>query len=517
MAGVSVIYFSPKHKKLIWRGRDGQDPSPAIDAGFKWCPELKSWWTTDVLAAKVLDDEWSEGAQPLLNKIDCRIAASYATTPRYPCPEMPPEAKTYQVAGVAHILKHKSVLLGDDMGLGKTLQALWAAVASKRKTLIIVPASVAHQWCIEILVWLGEVATVHSGQKSSPIDGHLDIVPDSILAHRAKDIAHDYDFVIVDEAHRYKTGEAKRSAALVRVTKAAEYVVLLTGSPQPNRSQELATLVHGVLGFKWAGTRWFLERFCEPKEIWTGRSTETKYVGSTNSRELGWRLRNSCMLRRTKAQVAKEIPKKTVNTVYIDPRKYKGKINAEDGRRVRILMELAEQGCGDDVPAFEDISTVRQEQAECKLPLIIELIKDRFNESPAVIFCHHKASAEGLAEALGCEYIHGSVSKAERTQRIARFLCGETPHLVGTIRAMGTGVDGLQHRSSTAIFAEMDWTPGENWQAEDRLCRFGQTLPVMIYYILVEGTLDHHVHNTVTKKTAGIHGVMGDNTCHTPE
>jgi SWI/SNF-related matrix-associated actin-dependent regulator 1 of chromatin subfamily A len=79
---------------------------------------------------------------------------------------------------------------------------------------------------------------------------------------------------------------------------------------------------------------------------------------------------------------------------------------------------------------------------------------------------------------------------------------------IGTIGACGTGLNGLQEASQRAVFVESSYVPGQNVQAEDRLHRIGQNLPVLIQYLFAPVALDEHCAKIVAEKAAFISSVL---------
>src|SRR5262249_53585753 len=79
----------------------------------------------------------------------------------------------------------------------------------------------------------------------------------------------------------------------------------------------------------------------------------------------------------------------------------------------------------------------------------------------------------------------GSEGTAAKNSSAERFLNGETDVLIMSLRS-GAGLDGLQHRCSTMVFGELDWSPGVHHQCIGRLDREGQAEPVTAIFLVVE-------------------------------
>ena len=89
---------------------------------------------------------------------------------------------------------------------------------------------------------------------------------------------------------------------------------------------------------------------------------------------------------------------------------------------------------------------------------------------------------------------------------------------MGNLQAMGTGVDGLQTVCSHAVFAEIDWRPGENQQCVDRLWRIGQTgRGVLAQFLVAPGSISAYIVKTVVKKARVIDATLDRGYISSPE
>ena len=88
---------------------------------------------------------------------------------------------------------------------------------------------------------------------------------------------------------------------------------------------------------------------------------------------------------------------------------------------------------------------------------------------------------------------HGGDSLTKRQELVTKYAELETAcAFVGTTDAFGEAIDGLQN-TDTVFFALLPYTPGQIVQAEGRFSRHGSTRPVLISYVICEGTVDEHV------------------------
>jgi SNF2 family DNA or RNA helicase len=108
-----------------------------------------------------------------------------------------------------------------------------------------------------------------------------------------------------------------------------------------------------------------------------------------------------------------------------------------------------------------------------------------------------------------CGKIIGGVNDRTRNEYVLEFNRPDSPLrvMVGNIRAMGTGLN-LQDACSHAIFLDLDWSPGSNEQAEDRLHRQGQENNVTIHIIQAEDTVDGFIALKLEQKQGLIEGII---------
>ena len=102
----------------------------------------------------------------------------------------------------------------------------------------------------------------------------------------------------------------------------------------------------------------------------------------------------------------------------------------------------------------------------------------------------------------------GGIPVEERQKVIDALNSGKIQVIVATIKAGGTGLN-LQ-AASIAIFIDKEWNPLEQNQAENRIHRIGQSLPVTIYDLLCPGTVDDVVEAILEKKIAMTDAVLSE-------
>jgi SWI/SNF-related matrix-associated actin-dependent regulator 1 of chromatin subfamily A len=457
----------------------------------------------------------------------------------------------YQRAGVAYAAGRKGVLIADEMGLGKTIQALGAvnADATVRSVLVIAPKSLTLNWIREAKKWLTRPTTIQRADSDgdwSKTDLFLVASYDEAKKFEATLAGSSWDLVIVDEAHWCKNPKAQRTKTVRAIAKRARRVIALTGTPIANRPIELWPLLQMIDAETWdpagvvkgkavaagegAGFFRFAKRFCNAHAGRYGWD----FSGASNLPELQEKLRASCMVRRLKKDVLKELPTKRRQVVEIPANGSTRAVEAETAawnefeseiEAARVAVELAR--AEDDATyeaavkrlsdktrvAFTEISRLRHETALAKVDYVVDHVKlacEDDTEHKVVVMAHHKdvvaAIAAGLAD-LGVVTLTGDTDLETRQANVDRFQTDATCRVfVGSIMAAGVGI--TLTAASHVVFAELDWVPGNITQAEDRCHRIGQTESVLVQHLVFDKSLDARMaHVLVTKQAVADAGL----------
>lgn len=431
----------------------------------------------------------------------------------------------YQKAGIRYALNRKGVLLADEMGLGKTIQAIGVINAddSIKKVLVVCPASLKINWKRELNKWLVRPLTVGIAGKSFPSFCDVVIINYDILGKYEAWLNEVYDLVILDEAHLIKNPRAKRTVAALAIK--AKRRAHLTGTPICNRPAELYTIIKD-LHPKWADQKSFGRRYA-------------KNTSEQRMKELNRILRETCMVRRLKADVLTELPPKVRSIVEIDTaddpslrdQVSKERAAYEEYLRAKEEAELAvemakisesEEEYKEAVSqlkavsvAFESISAVRHETALAKVPAALNIVREQImGDEPKklVIFAHHKDVVDAImagARESGWNPVKvtGEDSMDARQKAVDRFQVDPSCYVfVGNIKAAGVGL--TLTASSDVVFFELDWVPGNVTQAEDRCHRIGQKDTVFVKHIVLSDSLDANMAKTLVEKQAIIDSAL---------
>jgi len=423
------------------------------------------------------------------------------------------ELRPYQQTGIDWLAFCRDAGLGcvlaDDMGLGKTIQAL--AVLHGR-TLVVSPTSVLFNWLAETKKFRPDltIAPYHGARRA--LDPTADVVLTSypILRNDTDQLANiAWDTVILDESQTIKNPDSQVARAAYKLK--SRWRVTLSGTPIENRLDELWSQLHftnpGLLG----GRADFQERWAEP--IGAGDA-----AAAARLRE---RIR-PFVLRRMKAQVARDLPPRTDAVMYVElddaERVTYDAIRAATQQEVVALLQAG----GGVMAALEALLRLRQ--AACHTALLPSLI--RSGPSPAsssklerlldalgdVVADGHRALVfsqwtslldliEPHLNAAGFAFVRldGSTASEDRAGVVGAFQAADGPPVM--LLSLKAGGTGLNLTAADHVFlVDPWWNPAVEDQAADRTHRIGQDKPVMVYRMVARDTVEERILELQARK-----------------
>jgi SWI/SNF-related matrix-associated actin-dependent regulator 1 of chromatin subfamily A len=438
----------------------------------------------------------------------------------------------------------KGVLLADAMGLGKSIQSVGVinAVEDIKQVLVICPASLRLNWKKELEKWLVRnmsMWVVDGGKQEAWSQAEIIIMNFDVVAKHALRIARlDIDLLIVDEAHYLKSPKAKRTVAIVGEGKTkgiqAKRKLFLSGTPITNRPIDIFPVLRALQpdGIGKSGFA-FGKRYCDGFREHVGRGKKVwNFSGASNLAELQKRLRETCMIRRQKEDVLKELPDKRHQIIEIA--REGGRSEEDDAilegmADFEAAVELAKAGTKEDYKlavlklksfievSFNRMSERRHEDALAKVPHIIEHLKDALEAGPVVCFGHHVDVLEAIRDGIDdvvIGMIIGKTKNEDRQAQVERFQNGEIQLMLGN-SAMEVGL--TLTASSHVVHAELDWVPATMNQRSDRCHRIGQKNSVLIQYLVFEDSLDAKMARTLVAKQRVISASLDDVTSFVKE
>ena len=412
----------------------------------------------------------------------------------------------FQKAGIEFVDKQKNVLIADEMGLGKTIQAIGYINLNKdiKTVLVICPASLKINWKQEMEKWLVRDYTVSMPNGKFTMTDIVIVNYESVKKYFDILKSRMWDLMILDESHYIKNYKAQRTkfitgfiqnkVAVKGLKDYAKQKILLTGTPIMNRPDELITQLK-VLGNELGRNPFaFMRRYAETNN-WGA------VVGAKNLNELQEKLRTSCMIRREKKDVLTELPDKVRQIITLDIPSIR-----ENREALEFIAENWDMATGKlrgKMEAFEEISRIRHEEAVEKIPYVLKYIKEMLeNEDKIVVFAHHHDVLDAIYNAFKDISViaTGEQSIDARNKAVNEFQNNPDVKLfIASIMAMGVGV--TLTASSTVLFTEVEWRPGDLTQAEDRLHRIGQKNTVLVQYLVADKSIEAYMIHKILEKT----------------
>jgi len=443
------------------------------------------------------------------------------------------ELYPYQREGVKFLKRTPNALLADAPGLGKTAQAVLAA-AKGDKVIIVCLATMAINLRNEILKWRpnARIQIAKTGKDTIDLAADFFIVNFSLVFRPnllKRILAREFDTLIVDESHKIKNPAAKCTQAVLGsggISSTTKRNWLLTGTPVLNKPVDLFPCVAALCPerFQEYVGPVFIKKTKKWKQILSYENFGIQFGGgytdnwgfhadgATSIQELKQRLAGF-MLRRTKHDVWKQLPKEIIQTVVIPEN--------EDFKAVKQYQEeyIASRPDGlppeiEEMRALGILSRVRRLIATAKMTQCVDFIKNLLEETDkVVVYTYHRDVTAGIAGAVPSVVLDGGMSANERANAIKEFIDdSEVKVLVGQITVAGTGIDGLQTVCDTVVFVEWSWVPADIRQAIDRVSRIGMKGDVVnAYFLVAQNTIEEQMIDTLIRKVKVVDEITGDN------
>lgn len=438
--------------------------------------------------------------------------------------------RDYQRQGVywLHFLAENGFggILADEMGLGKTLQALAfiATLKGRGPSLVVCPSSLVFNWAAEAAKWTPELRVlILDGPERANRFGEIgisDIVLTSyaLLRRDAETYgAAEFSAVFLDEAQHIKNPDSQNAQAATSLRANRRFV--LTGTPVENSVRDI----------------WSLMNFLMPGYLGTRADFRERYEraiagapGAPEQARLTRRLR-PFMLRRTKRQVAGELPEKVEQVSYCELTDAQKEVY---GSLVRSTRQLVADLAGDSAKARMTMLTalLRLRQTSCdlrllgletksgaaessaKLALLDELLGEAIDGGHRVLVFSQFATMLGFLrehlQAQGIDHCHLDGKTRDRAGEVARFQGGGVPVFLISLKAGGVGLNLTA--ADTVIHFDPWWNPAVEAQATDRAHRIGQRKVVTSYKLIARGTVEEKILALQERKRATIAATIED-------
>ena len=408
------------------------------------------------------------------------------------------------------------VLLNADMGLGKTPMSLWNLQKNFSRALpciIICPASLKYQWKNEVKSVLGIKAFVAEGRAPSKTKRvpKIVIINYDILQYWLQWLKNKQpQSIVIDECQFIANPSTHRTKAVKTLCFGMNNITALSGTPLMNRPIELFPILNILKPITFS-SRWsYGMKYCGGKRNQWG----WEFKGATNIEKLNKLLLDTCMVRRRKYEVLKDLPAKLRQVIpcklskseYVEYNKANNDFLNWLGERDPEAVVRAERA-----EAVVKLGYLLRLVADLKLKYVVQWVQD-FLESTdrkLVVFANHRNVISNLNEQIKSKsvVIDGSVPSAKRQEFVKRFQTDDRIRVfIGNIKAAGVGLNLTA--SSDTVFTEMAWRPSDHTQAEDRCHRIGQRDTVWAHYFVAENTIEEELCKIIQQKQEVISNIL---------
>lgn len=447
---------------------------------------------------------------------DSRSLASFdILNGKYELPdvEMALPAREYQEVAAAMLLNNRVLLLADELGLGKTVSAI-RALADKRTlpALVVCQTHLPSHWRDQLRKFLPKLRC-HIVTKSTAYDitKKVGYWPDVVIMTYSKIrgwaeyMTGKFQSVVFDEIQELRRKGSQKYEASEHIADSVEYTMGLSATPIYNYGNEFwcvyNVLKHGVLG-SWME---FLREWCSMDLREEKSKIKNPKAFGTYLREQG------LMLLRTREEVGRELP--ALNNVMHEVECNVEELKKVEDKASELARIILTQKDGFKVmrASQEFSNTLRQATGIAKAPYVAAFVRMLIQQydRPVLLFGWHREVYRLWAENLGDlrpAWYTGSESPSRKEKEKKRFLSGDTQLMIMSLRS-GSGLDGLQDVSSSAVIGELDWSPGVMTQCVGRLHRDGQKYPVFAYYPIAVQGADPFMVDIIGLKMSQLEGV----------
>ncbi len=422
--------------------------------------------------------------------------------------------------------------LADDMGLGKTLQAICFITDRLEQSpqsiaLIVCPSSLIYNWQQEIEKFAPHIRSyIHHGtsRKIENIQSaEMDICITSYGTMRAdieKLAAINFDVAVMDESHNVKNPSAQSTKAMYQLRAGAK--IALSGTPVMNNTFDLYAQLEFLLPGMFGSKEFFKREYADAIDR---DRNEEKLLALQ-------KLTAPFILRRTKEQVAKDLPEKTESVLWCNmSMQQKDMYNAfKENIKSNLFLNIKEEGLGKSkLAVLQGIMKLKQicssplllpqeEQTTAlsvKTEILLEELSNLGNHK-ILVFSQFKKMLDLLADTFTKKGIlfyqlDGSTAPKQRASMVKDFQeDGNTTNVF--LISLLAGNTGLTLTAADYVFLfDPWWNNAVQQQAIDRTHRIGQTKNVFAYKMICKDTIEEKIIQLQQRKKELSDHLIGDN------
>jgi SNF2 family DNA or RNA helicase len=434
--------------------------------------------------------------------------------------------RDYQQAGFAWFCMLDEMqwggCLADDMGLGKTLQTISFLQHVHDKYpgethLVICPTSLMYNWENELKKFAPELSyfIYHGSDRKSADWKNYDIIISSYGSVR-NDIEtikqFTFGYIVLDESQVIKNPSSLVAAAMMQLQ--SRNRLILSGTPIQNNTFDLYAQMQftnpGLLG----SHHFFKTNFAVPVD---------KYGDTEKTQQLR-KLIYPFLLRRTKEQVAKDLPAKTEITLWCEMGEEQRKVYEEikNYYREHLLERIQQEGMGKNtILVLEGLTRLRQvcnspkllnggnndhTDESVKLEELLREIENNTGRHKALVFSQFTGMLQLIATAMKERnipflYLDGSTKAIDRQHLVEQFQSDENlPVFLISLKAGGVGL--TLTAADYVYLVDPWWNPAAEQQAIDRTHRIGQQNKVFAYKMICKDSVEEKILALQQRKKA---------------
>lgn len=472
-----------------------------------------------------LDDEVKDSIQAYRQKLSDIGSIEPVDVPR----GLKAHLRTYQLQGVnwLNFLDEHGLggVLADDMGLGKTVQVIAFLLLLKEKEreethLLVVPTSLLFNWQAEIKRFAPSlrVYTLHGAGREKDVQAFAayDVVLTSygtLLSDVSYLQRHTFGYTFLDESQQIKNTGSQRyhAARLLR----SRNKLAITGTPIENNTLDLYAQLSfacpGLLGNK----QYFRDVYSTPID---------KFEDSRRAAELQRKVA-PFILRRTKEEVASELPDKTEQVLYCPMGEAQRAVYAAYEKELRDYLEgkMEDEILRASIHVLRGLTQLRQicndprllkadhlpGGGSSKIEALVEQIDSKSAQHKILVFSQFVSMLDLVGAELdksGIGYVSLTGATRNREEAVNRFQ--DDPQVRVFLLSLKAGGTGLNLTAASYVYlVDPWWNPAVEAQAIDRAYRIGQHRNVQAVRLICPGTVEEKImllHESKKALSAGL-------------
>lgn len=450
-----------------------------------------------------------------------------ATEPAFAAPvTLKAQMRPYQQKGFEWLVLLSKVgagaCLADDMGLGKTLQTIAFLEHvrnenTKAKFLIVAPLSLVYNWKNEIEKFApGLKSYVFHQNNRSMDDFNSSGASVMITSYGTTRSAIDelclvpWNTVVIDESHNIKNPTAQITKAVYKLS--AKNRVALSGTPVMNNTFDIYSQLNFLVPAMLGGPEFFKREYANPIDR-DANADKAKALQKVTS---------PFVLRRTKKQVASDLPDKTETVIWCEMEAEQKEVYETIKKQIKanVFLDIEKEGfskakfsilqgimklrqicCTPALLKDEEVNT----KQSIKLEMLMEELQNNVQNSKSLVFSQYLGMLDLIAKectARGIPYLYfdGSTPLQIRQQMVDTFQDESSPEKVFLI-SLKAGNAGLNLTAAEYVFLiDPWWNNAVEQQAIDRTHRIGQTKNIFAYKLICRDTIEEKIVSLQEKK-----------------